>query len=259
MMFSRTLTVVFTLMVIVTLAWHTNAAEAQIIEEGLVSRWTFDDVDIDGKTAKDVQGNNDGAIEGAPEVVEGKIGNALNFDGVADHVVVASDDDSMNFGVGDFSICAWVKTTATSGRWAQRQDIAGKGDPSGSGYALSADSNKAFLWVGGAGEVPGTTDINDGEWHHLIGMRKGSDIFLYVDGQLDAQGTNAENVDTATSCIIAKHPTKGESFFAGAIDEVLIYNRALNEDEIKQLHEAKATAVNAVGKMTLTWGKIKIK
>jgi hypothetical protein len=251
MTFIRILSVALISAIMATYAW------AQIIEDGLVSRWTFDDADIEGKTVKDVQGNNDGSIEGAPEVVEGKVGNALNFDGAADHVVVPSDE-SMNFGAGDFSICAWAKTTATTGRWAERQDIVGKGDPSVSGYALSADSNKAFFWVGGAGEVPGTSDINDGEWHHLAGVRKGADVFLYVDGQLEAQGTNAENVDTAISCIIAKHPTKGESFFAGAIDEVLIYNRALGEDEIKQIYEAKSAAVNAVGKLSFTWGRTKI-
>jgi hypothetical protein len=256
MMSSRSLTLLSILTVMVTSIWYTNAAGDYIVKEGLVSYWTLDEADIEGKTVKDVQGDNDGSIEGDPEVVEGKVGSALNFDGAADHIVVPSDD-SLNFGTEDFSICAWAKTTATTGRWASRQDIAGKGDPSISGYALSADSNKAFFWIGDVGEVPGTSEINDGEWHCLIGVRKSSDTFLYVDGELEASGTNAESVSTSISCIIAKHPTKSESYFAGAIDEVCIYNRALNEDEIKQIYEAKPVAVKPAAKLSLTWGEIK--
>ena len=46
-------------------------------KDGLVSGWSFDD-----GTVKDVVGNNDGTIEGGVEVVEGKLGKALSFDGI---------------------------------------------------------------------------------------------------------------------------------------------------------------------------------
>ena len=256
MAFSKTK--VFILAVIVTLCWYTDAAKAQAVKEGLVSYWTLDKADIKGGVVKDIQDGNDGAIKGNPKEVEGKIKEALSFDGAADHIVAPSNDN-LNFGTGDFTVCAWAKTTATTGRWAQRQDIAGKGDPSVSGYALSADSNMAFFWIGGAGEVPGKSPINDGSWHYLVGVRKSSDCFLYVDGKQEGKSTNSENVSTTIDCIIAKHPTKSESYFAGAIDEIRIYNRALSEDEVKQNFEAKATAVDFAGKMSLTWGKIKVK
>jgi hypothetical protein len=245
------------LIIAVTLVCYTNVVKAQVVKEGLVSHWTFDQADIEGTTVKDVQGGNDGSIEGGPKTVEGRTGDALSFDGAADHIVVPSDD-SMNFGAGDFTVCAWAKTTAVTGRWAQRQDIVGKGDPSVSGYALSADSNKAFFWIGGAGEVPGTSEINDGNWHYLAGVRKSSEVFLYVDGNLEANGTNAENVDTTLSCVIAKHPTKGESYFAGDIDEACIYSRALNEEEIGENFELKvAVSRRPDEKLSFTWGRVK--
>ena len=88
----------------------TNVAKAQnIVEDGLVSYWSFD-----GGTAEDLFGDNDGTIEGGPGVVDGKIGDALEFDGVDDFVDMGDPaDDSLDFGdEKDFSIAAWMDTTA---------------------------------------------------------------------------------------------------------------------------------------------------
>lgn len=98
MMFSKILKLVFALVIIAASVWYTDVANAQMVVDGLVSRWTFDKADIDGKNVKDVQGNNNGTMQGNPKSVEGKIGDALDFDGAADHVVVPSNDN-MNFGI----------------------------------------------------------------------------------------------------------------------------------------------------------------
>jgi len=231
-------------------------AEAQMVKDGLVSYWNLDKATIDGAKVKDTVGKNDGDMKGEPKLVEGKVGNALEFNGASDYVEIPTDD-SMNFGTGDFTICVWAKTKATTGRWAQRQDIAGKGDPSVSGYAISADTNKGFFWVGAAGEFSGTTDINDNEWHHIVGVRRAADCFIYTDGKQEAKGTNAESVDTTVSMIFAKHPLKAESFFAGSIDEVCIYNRALTDDEILKNFGSKGESVSNTGKLSSVWGAMK--
>ena len=241
--------------VLVFFLWCLNT-EAQSVKDGLVSYWSFDKSSIDGKKVKDSVGKNDGEMKGEPKSVEGKVGDALEFDGASDSVEVPTNDD-FNFGVGDFTVCAWVKTKAVTARWAQRQDIVGKGDPSVSGYALSADTNKGFFWVGAAGEFSGTTDINDNNWHYIVGVRKSSDCFVYTDGKQEVKGTNAENVDTAVSMIFGKHPLKAESFFAGSIDEVCVYNRALTDDEILKNFSSKGASVSNAGKLSSVWGEIK--
>ena len=58
---------IFVLTVIIASAWCVNAAKAQIITDGLVSYWTLDRADIEGDTAKDVFGNNDGEILGGKD------------------------------------------------------------------------------------------------------------------------------------------------------------------------------------------------
>jgi len=246
--------VAFLVILVVTICW--SNAEAQMVSDGLVSYWSLDNTTIEGKKVKDSVGKNDGEMKGDPKVVEGKIGDALSFNGSSDYVEIPHND-SLSFNTGDFTVCVWAKTKATTGRWAQRQDIVGKGDPSVSGYAVSADTNKGFFWVGGAGEFSGTTDINDDKWHYIVGIRKSSDCLVYTDGKQEVKGTNAENVDTAVSMIFGKHPLKAESFFAGSIDEICVYNRALTEDEILKNFSSKGASVNNAGKLSSVWGEIK--
>ena len=57
-----------------------------IVTEGLVSYWTFDEKDLTGFTVKDVWGENDARIVGAPKIVDGQVGEALEFDGANDYV-----------------------------------------------------------------------------------------------------------------------------------------------------------------------------
>jgi len=45
--------------------------------------------------------------------------------------------------------------------------------------------------------------------------------------------------------------------FIGIIDEVMIYNRALSEDEIRQNFQAKGLSVRPAGKLATVWGEVK--
>ncbi len=56
--------------------------------------------------------SNHGALHGGLGFAAGKVGQALNLDGLDDYVSVANAP-ALNFGTGDFSIDAWVKTTST--------------------------------------------------------------------------------------------------------------------------------------------------
>ena len=99
--------VVILLVVIVGLCGITNAEN--IITDGLVSYWTFDQADIVGNTVIDVWGENDATIEGTPSIVNGHLKEALKFDGIKDYVNLTTLGD---FGANlDFStVEVWIKT-----------------------------------------------------------------------------------------------------------------------------------------------------
>ena len=136
-------------------------------------------------------------------------------------------DADFDFGTGGFTVSAWIKTLAETTEGAGRDDILAKGDPTISGFAISIEYNKAAFWIGNSGAFLGSSVLNDGEWHHIVGTRDDSNnVVLYVDGVPESTGTNTENVDTDYNVFIGKHGTKPESYFDGLIDDVRIYNQA---------------------------------
>lgn len=70
-------------------------------DDGLVLHLSFDENTIDGDTVEDQSGNgNDGTINGDATKVDGKHGEALEFDGVNDFVEIPLVD-SITFSTGD--------------------------------------------------------------------------------------------------------------------------------------------------------------
>ena len=79
------------------------------MEDGLVSYWSFDAKNVEGKTVKDGTGNYNGTIKGNLKKVNGKIGDALEFDGNETNFVEIDSPEDFDFNV-DFTWSAWIKT-----------------------------------------------------------------------------------------------------------------------------------------------------
>lgn len=96
-------------LLILAISLITTNLPAQIIEDGLVSYWSFDANNVDGKTVKDGTGNYNGAINGNLKKVGGKIGDALEFDGDETNFVEVDSPEDFDFNA-DFTWSAWIKT-----------------------------------------------------------------------------------------------------------------------------------------------------
>ena len=94
--------------------------------------------------------------------------------------------------------------------------------------------------------VVGSTDVIDGEWHHVAAVSLGkdgsaSDLRLYVDGKKetvrsvhDSLGSNSIETPHAVR-VGARHDTPVEA--KGTIDEVMIFSRALSWAEVRHLSQ----------------------
>ena len=88
--------------------------------------------------------------------------------------------------------------------------------------------------------INGTTDLDDGEWHHLVGVRSGTTMRLYVDGA--EEGTTSlsgslydNDVDSHPVRIGSQFGVAG-TFFDGLIDDVAVYDRAWSPAEVDQTY-----------------------
>lgn len=163
--------------------------------------------------------------------------NSLTMDGSNDYVTTTYAPPSGNVAR---TIEAWIKTTANSvpSAGGRQQVIADFGSfTTGGRFTFNVLFNNAIrLEVGGSG-VNGNIPINNGNWHHVAVVYDPSNsagtVTLYVDGNLDVQGTPTVTVNTGTSNnLIIGRRVDGINNFTGSIDEVRFWNTALSQNDL---------------------------
>ncbi|MEM7263354.1 MAG: LamG domain-containing protein, partial [Planctomycetota bacterium] len=178
-------------------------------------------------------------IDDCPTPTAGQIDGALAFDGIDDGIA-ASSEPSFDFGPTDsFAFEAWVRPAASTGDF---RFVLGRVQPGSVGWVLGQDGSgvAAFDLVATNGEgsdpanlLRGTTDLSDGNWHHLVGVRDGASgqTLLYVDGVLEDSTTltYTAGFDSDFAIITVGYATSsfGPQRFVGDLDAITVYNRAL--------------------------------
>jgi len=213
------------------------------LERGLVGLWSFDGKDMAGVTAYDRSGNaNNGTLTGGPTRAIGKIGQGMSFDGVDDYVTMGNPSGLQLSGA--VSITAWVYLNSGS---AQNGRIVSKWVIGAKAYELSLDDNPGVgllsMLVSGDGtvtvEASESTTLPLNSWQFVTGVYVPStSITVYRNGVQVGQNTTsipASLANPATNFQIGDRTTTNYPWL-GKIDDVRIYNRVLNADEIKRLY-----------------------
>jgi len=210
----------------------TTMPDIQISDANLVGWWTFDEGM--GSTVLDRSGHgNHGAIQGNPDWVVGynDEGTALSFDGLGDYV------DCGKAVIFDFNeqitVAAWMRVDVFE---QTDQAIVSKGETAWK-LVRNELTNEMRFDCGEVGEAVGSKNVNDGQWHHVVGRYDGSRISLYVDGIQDSfiAATGSLTADPNITVWIADNnrPGSGPQAWNGLIDDVRVYNRALTLEEIE--------------------------
>jgi RHS repeat-associated protein len=138
--------------------------------------------------------------------------------------------------LASFTIGAWFKTTSSATmriyRWRGYGAYLGLANGAlGGGYYDSA----ANLY-----QVISPARYDDGAWHYVVLDHTASTVDLYVDGVLvgSTGATAAPYYDPAGAAAIGRDGSSSSSYFAGSIDEVAIWNQALNANQIQDQYLA---------------------
>ncbi len=253
----------------------THVSDARIQPEDIVAMWLFDEVKKD--VTRDLSGNlHHAKVVNNPELVEGKFGKAFAFGRgkyleVPHHRKLQIDDV--------ISISVWVKRPLRrdandivlapfyilekGGNWAHGQQ-----GQANYGIALHKILENMFFFFFQGG-FRGVEGIPDDQWHHYVVVAKDDEVDpeMYIDGILqpialrDGKRKIALFPDSVRNLHIgALLPERFDSFSDSVIDELIIFNVALDEAEIIRLKtgiENVLFAVSASGKLATTWGEIK--
>jgi hypothetical protein len=208
-----------------------------------VAYWKFDEGS--GTTAADSSGSgNTGTVNG-PTWTSGEIGGALNFDGVNDYVSVPDAGNLDN--TSALTIAFWVKPTILDG---SPRGIVSKRTASGSQDAYSIffnSGNQIHVDIDtGNNRFSTNTVFLTNTWYHVAVTYDGtlapaSRVHVYVNGVLDktAGETSASIPNYASDLAFGKLVGNPTSYFAGSLDDVRIYNRALTATEVGSLFNSR--------------------
>lgn len=209
-----------------------------------------------GTAVTDVSGNgNNGTINGATWTTSGKYGNALSFNGT-NALVTINNAASLQLTSG-MTLEGWVYPTTIGNKW---RDVIYKGD---NNYYLEGSSNNSRRpALGGTFGTPiyGTAALTANTWTHLAGTYDGATMRLYVNGVQVASRTQTGAIATSTNPLQIGGDSIYGQYFAGRIDEVRVYNRALSPAEIQGDMNTPLTAASdnfnrTNGGLGLNWTK----
>lgn len=211
-----------------------------------------------GTTAVDSSSSsNDGTLINGPTYVDGVAGSALQFSNASDQVAVPDPaNDAFDFGTGDFSVGFWAKNPDTGDTTypflVSKIDIFGGGSRQGFEFYWDNGFGSGLnfkTWTGGVDIGPGASAgggiADDGEWHHVVGVRQGTTLELYVDGVLAGTKTHASigDVDNTHALTFGQDGGNGERSNA-SLDSVRLYDRALAANEITALANERVVVVD---------------
>ena len=255
------------------------------LEDGLVSVWNFDD-----GTASDSIGGNDGELMNGASVAAGQSGMALNLENpenpatgenTGQYVEIPSDA-SLEQDDGVFSISLWLYIREGGGR--DHGGVLFKGEKVGWGAnfmvrictVTDTDMTWGSCWEGTEGWFRTDGVYAAEEWAHVAYVVDGTEAKAYVtssatggDTIVPESGQEHPRAITPPLLSFPNEPIElgvgrarggdegNDIWIDGMIDEVYFWDRALSEDEVRDLAGGAVVAVEAQGKLATTWGNLK--
>jgi Concanavalin A-like lectin/glucanases superfamily len=196
-----------------------GAAAAQGAAPGPVRAYSFEAGG--GATAADGSGHGrDARVRGARHVAGGRFGGALSFDGSNDLV------RSGRLNARRATVEAWVRPRSRKGGWRAVVSAGGRSPA----FALYVRPGRRGAGALVRGRHARARRALVG-WTHLAATYDGRAVRLYVDGRSVAR--RAVSARRIGGALRIGGAAQGSRAFAGLIDEVRVYRRALSGREIR--------------------------
>ncbi len=241
---------------IVALIFATNVMAQNIPSyvptNGLVGWWPFNG------NANDESGNgNHGTVNGATLTADrsGVANSAFSFKN--SYIIIPNNN---KYNINNYTISIWIKSKNINPQVTvvRNNYLNASNEHFSISMNYSINENIAFTTKynnpncspGYWETISKTQNVIDDKYHNIIGTVNGNTINLYIDGLLVQ--TKKTNYSLSSNCWggdiqIGRNWSKDPSFFDGNLDDIAIYNRALTDQEVKQLYEGctKETATSS--------------
>ena len=185
---------------------------------GLANHWHND---------RSVKGNNlteNGSISNAVVATDAELRYYYGFS--ASNYLSRANDADFDFGTGDFSISLWVKNT----NWTGTQRLLGRSQDSNTKrLSIYADGTTLYAYIKDSSTKSASADVlQNNVWQHVFAFRRGSVLYLFVDGKLvnSVAGADSINITPASNGMLV---IGSETFDNGStIESTALVNGSLS-------------------------------
>jgi hypothetical protein len=211
-------------------------AGASILPVGI---WSFDEGR--GSVAHDSSGHRDeGQLENGAQWTQGRFQGGVTFPSSG---AAANVPDSPALDPATVTVSAWVNSSTSPGAYKY---IVAKGANAclASSYGLYTGANGGLQFYVSTDQGISWTlspdagqGVWNGQWHNIVGTYDGSTVRLFLDGRQVGSGTPDSapigyGLPSSNALQIGDYPGCSNLNFAGSIDEVKIFDRALGSLEL---------------------------
>ncbi|MFA6937714.1 MAG: LamG domain-containing protein [Treponema sp.] len=204
-------------------------------DSGVVGYYTFDE-DVKDNEVVDHSGYGlnvyTGALE-ASQVVDGKNGKALNFNGEDEYLTLESDA----MGGDGLTISMWIKPNVWNA-WARIFDL---GDTKEDLWLGTDGGVLRCDCIGTSGNVTLATSLPKiGEWTHVALTLGNGEICLYVNGNLkqkNATGATPSSIGANATGLYVGRSNWADPLYNGLMDDVFVASRAFSAEEIASVYK----------------------
>jgi len=208
------------------------------VTNGLVAYYPFNG------NANDESGNaHNGTVYGATLTTDrnNKSNSAYEFNGINNYINTFSTFDY------EFrTVSVWIYAYDIYGTNTNSHAIFAQDSPLNSYGILSAALDDGVLKINAGGSYASDillyNNIVVNKWHHIVVVRNGSQTLYYINGDLvytNISGILASSWGPNPLFIIGGGRSTTSQFYYGKIDDLAIYNRALNQIEVNTLYSTK--------------------
>jgi hypothetical protein len=190
--------------------------------------------------AADSTGNAHGVLSNGVTFALGRVGQGFRLDGVNGAVVIG-DAPSLRFST-ELTIAAWIFPTGSGADAIEGGILVNKeGEyevtrwPDGTIRWAFANQNPGWAWISSGGYAP----LN--QWTHIVVTYAAGLIITYLNGQMIDSYAGGGLIGDASSDLNELrigNRQAGNSTFDGILDEVSVFERALNATEIAAIYSA---------------------
>jgi hypothetical protein len=177
--------------------------------------------------------------------------NSFTFDGSTDFVEIGSPTSIQSL-TSEITISFWIKAprvfytnyytplskgeyAAVGSQWSIRVNTANARNTSGGSFAVFPNSNA----ITDIQSVSFPTPVDDNQWHHLMCVNDGTDLKIYLDGQLEATGLGKGRTlyNGNRSLKLGRLTnTSSTGLLQGNLDEVAIFSTALGLSDAQTIY-----------------------